>query len=173
MIYTGMAPPWNRTGHFKTMIIIENILSESVRFDMYTAYDGPRYHGFKYLDGMLLGERQLLDVASTLFNLTGIVGSEIWSNVNSAVPHWHIDKDERHYNATGEFKFPLCTIVYYPHVKNLQGGRLKLYEDESIIITPKQNMVVVFPSNIPHLVEPFTGERLSVISCPYTYNALP
>jgi hypothetical protein len=155
------------------MIILENILTESVRHDMHMAYTGRNYHGFKYLDDMHVGERQLIDVAATLFNLNGMVGSEIWSNVNSVVPHWHIDKDERHYEATGEFKFPLCTIVYYPYVKDLKGGRLKLYETEDLIITPKQNMVVVFPSNIPHIVEPFEGERLSVISCPYTYNALP
>jgi len=173
MIYTGMAPPWNRTGRFKTMIILENILSEESRIAMHHAYYGPKFHGFKYIENMIIAERQLLDIAGTLFNLSGIIGSEIWSNVNNTVPHWHLDKDERHYDATGEIKYPMCSIVYYPYIKDLEGGRLHLYEDSSIIIKPKQNMIVVFPSYIPHFVEPFTGERLSVISCPYAYNALP
>ena len=155
------------------MIIIENILSEESRVSMLDEYYGPSFHGFKYLEDMLHAEKQLIDIASTLFNLRGLVGSEIWSNVNNTVPHWHVDKDERHYEATGEFKYPLCTIVYYPYIENLQGGSLHLYEDSSIVIKPKQNMIIVFPSNIPHYVEPFTGKRLSVVSCPYAYNALP
>lgn len=155
------------------MHIIDDILPYHLHQQMIDLYDRERFHAFKYTNDLTFAERRLIDHAQKFFNLASMVGTEIWSNVNEVVPHWHVDKDEKLHEETGQMSYPLCTILYYPIVDdNLEGGRITLYEENSVVITPKTNRVVFFSSDIPHIVEPFNGKRVSVVSCPFSYNPL-
>ena len=75
------------------------------------------------------------------------------------------DKDEDFLKEKGVLHFPLCSMVYYPVVEDLQGGQLHL---ECDIITPKENRLVIFPPKTFHYVEPFTGKRVSLLINPWS-----
>ena len=62
-------------------------------------------------------------------------------------------------------RYPLCSIIYYPHVRDLKGGRLLLEDD---IITPKSNRLVLFAPGRYRNVEEFTGERIEVVVNPFS-----
>lgn len=129
------------------------------------------YHHLKQIDELDDIETEILEFGALFYDMSKAVCAELWSNPNIVVPNWHIDKDEKYYHDTGKFKFPLCTLVYYAHVdEDLEGGRIIMYEDQQLAIKPKSNRLIVFPSNVPHVVEPFTGQRLSVICCPFDYQ---
>ena len=74
------------------------------------------------------------------------------------------DKDEKLFDEKNILSFPLCTIIYYPHVDNLKGGELLLGNDK---ILPKTNRMVIFASGISHNVENFTGDRISMMVNPW------
>lgn len=157
------------------MIIIEdNFLSpDKMRQFAEYHYNMGGVHCLKSIDEVNDIEAEILEFGSLFYDLSESVCVEMWSNPNTVVPHWHVDKDEKYYHETGEFKYPLCTLVYYAHADEaLEGGRIILYEDEQLTIKAKSNRLIVFPSNVPHIVEPFTGQRLSVILCPYDYKAV-
>ena len=59
------------------------------------------------------------------------------------------------------------TCVYYLSIKDLKGGNL-LTENE--VIKPVENRLVCFSPGICHSVEPFTGERVSLIMNPWNYK---
>lgn len=154
------------------MHIIDDILPYNLHKQMIDAFGTDTYHGFKHNRELMFAEKRLVDHASKYFDLSSMIGTEIWSNVNEVVPHWHVDKDEKLFDETGEMSYPLCTILYYPIVEDLEGGKITLLGEDSITVTPKANRAVFFSSDIPHIVEPFTGKRVSVVSCPFSYNPL-
>ena len=104
---------------------------------------------------------QMIDIASKYYDLSSSIGYEFWTHNNSRPSEdWHYDKDEFLFNATGIYEYPLCSMVYYPVVEDLKGGQLHL---ECDIITPKENRLVIFPPKTYHYVEPFKGNRMSLL----------
>ena len=111
--------------------------------------------------------KSLLDECSKYYTLNDCIGYEFWTQNNSRPSNWHYDKDEEFYNNTGNYKFPICSIILYLKINNLIGGLLHL---EDTIITPKVNRMVIFPPGVFHYVEEFTGERTSFLVNPWNYN---
>jgi hypothetical protein len=109
---------------------------------------------------------QILRKAHDLFDLSSMVGCEVWSHYTTK-PDWHFDKDENLHEKTGQLKYPICSIVFYPYIQNLIGGRLITGSEQ---ITPRTNRLVLFSPGIYHTVEPFSGERLSVAINPWNYR---
>ena len=100
---------------------------------------------------------KIIDIASKYFDMPGYIGYEMHKNTISL--GYHHDKDEMLYATTGIFSFPLCSIVYYPHIQNLRGGELRF---EDVTIKPITNRLVMFESSLPHLVAEHTGTRISI-----------
>jgi hypothetical protein len=108
----------------------------------------------------------LMSAASQFFDFSDVVGYELWSHFNSLPPGgWHYDKDEKVFREKQIYKFPICSIVYYPVIDNLVGGELLLEQD---IISPKLNRLIIFKPNIYHYVKEFTGTRYSIVINPWT-----
>ena len=106
----------------------------------------------------------MINIASEFYDLSSSVGYEFWTRLNRCVSDWHCDKDEKLYDEQKIVSYPLCTIIYYPHVDNMRGGELLLGDDK---ILPKTNRMVIFAPGIPHNVEDFTGERISMMVNPW------
>ena len=108
---------------------------------------------------------KFINIASNFYDMSSCVGYEFWTQNNSRPSEWHYDKDEDFFEEEGVLHYPLCSMVYYPVVENLQGGQLHL---ECDIITPKENRLVIFPPKTFHYVEPFTGKRVSLLINPWS-----
>ena len=109
---------------------------------------------------------KFIEIAENFYDMSSCVGYEFWTHNDTRPPEgWHYDKDEFLFDATGTYDYPLCSIVYYPFIKNLEGGQLHL---ECDIITPKENRLVIFPPKTFHYVEPFTGKRVSLLINPWS-----
>ena len=111
--------------------------------------------------------KSLLNECSKYYNLDLCLGYEFWTQNNSRPTDWHYDKDEQLWETTGNYKFPICSIVFYLKVNNLVGGLLHLGDT---IITPKTNRMIIFPPAVFHYVEEFEGERISFLLNPWDYN---
>ena len=74
------------------------------------------------------------------------------------------DKDEQLNGNKSILSFPLCSMVYYLIVENLEGGQLHVEDD---IITPKTNRLVIFSPGKNHYVQPYTGTRISMLVNPW------
>ncbi len=105
----------------------------------------------------------ILKSAAKHFDLSKMVGFEYWAHYNSGVG-WHYDKDEVMYNETGVLRLPLCGIVYYPIIENLSGGWFVTHSEK---VQPRTNRAVMFSADKEHMVERFTGTRLSVSINPW------
>ena len=105
----------------------------------------------------------LLNLAFKNFNISHMIGFEYWAHYNSGA-NWHFDKDEVELQTTGQLHLPLCGIVYYPLIENLDGGCFVTHHER---IKPKTNRAIIFSSNLEHMVEPFSGTRLSVSINPW------
>lgn len=99
----------------------------------------------------------LLKKAGKYFDLSSMVGSEYWAHYGTR-PDWHIDKDEKLYEKTGELKCPICSVVYYADI-DVVGGNFVTTTDT---VRPITNRMLVFAPNLLHCVEPYAGTRLSV-----------
>ena len=97
-------------------------------------------------------------------DLDSCIGYEFWTQNNTKPGGWHQDKDEEKHYITGELSFPLCSLIYYPIVENLEGGQLQVEDD---IITPKANRLIVMGSGMWHDVKEFTGSRISFLINPW------
>ncbi len=107
----------------------------------------------------------LIHLTNEFINISSCVGYEFWTRLNTNVGGWHQDKDEVLYERENVLSYPLCTILYYPYIKNLKGGQLLLEDD---IIMPRTNRMIIFASGMSHNVENFTGERTSMIINPWS-----
>ncbi len=107
----------------------------------------------------------LIKHAAKFIDLNSMVGSEYWSHYGTK-PEWHVDKDEKRFVATNEFSYPICSMVYYPIVENLVGGK---FMTETEVITPKTNRMIIFSPGILHTVEEYSGTRLAVAVNPWDY----
>ena len=109
---------------------------------------------------------QMIDIASKYYDLSSCVGYEFWTHDNTRPPGgWHYDKDEILFKENGTYDYPLCSMVYYPVIQDLEGGQLHLEYD---IITPKENRLVIFPPKTYHYVQPFKGNRISLLVNPWS-----
>lgn len=109
----------------------------------------------------------LLKKASNYFDLSSMVGSEYWAHYGTR-PDWHVDKDEKLYEQSKVFKYPICSIVYYADI-NVVGGN---FVTETSMIKPVTNRMLIFSPNLLHCVEPYTGTRLSVAVNPWSDKPL-
>lgn len=100
----------------------------------------------------------LFVAAKSYFDLSDAIGCEM--HINYHTPNKHHDKDEELFKQTGQLKFPLCGIVYYPFV-SMEGGQI-IFPDASIAVTPKTNRVIFFKGDLLHDGVPFNGLRQSV-----------
>jgi len=144
-------------------VVIDDVFDQDTTTRLYESVDNSTRNPFFYK----LGESHFhdnfsyatLDVASHYFNLKTCIGYEFWTRLNRCVGGWHQDKDERLFDEQGVVKFPLCSIIYYPYI-DMKGGELLLGSDK---ILPKTNRLVIFAAGIPHNVEDFTGNRISMM----------
>lgn len=104
----------------------------------------------------------LIKQAGRFFDLTSMVGCEYWAHYGTR-PEWHVDKDEKLQEMTGDVVCPLCSIVYYADVDAVGGA----FQTKSISVKPVTNRMVVFSPGILHGVEEYTGTRLSVAVNPW------
>ena len=108
----------------------------------------------------------LLDIAKKYYDLSTAVGYELWTNGNKLARHQ--DKDETLMMKTGQLSFPLCSLVYYLEVFDLEGGELIL--ESGLVIKPKTNRLVIFPPAIFHRVNPYKGKRVSLLLNPWDHQ---
>ena len=108
----------------------------------------------------------LLNIAKKYYDLSTIVGYELWTNGNKLDRHQ--DKDENLIIKTGELSFPLCSLVYYLEVSDLEGGELIL--ESGLVIKPKTHRLVIFPPAIFHRVNPYKGKRVSLLLNPWDHQ---
>jgi len=107
-----------------------------------------------------------LQLANSYFDLSSCTGYEFWIQNNSRPSRRHLDKDQQLLKEKGIYSFPLCSIIYYISVdENLVGGKLDIEDD--IIITPKTNRMIIFPPGRYHYVQPFQGQRVSLLINPW------
>jgi len=109
---------------------------------------------------------KIISVASTVFDLSSMVGCECWSHVNTRSKR-HVDIDDELWEKTGEVKYPLCSIVYYPLVKDLVGGE---FITKSFQVKPVTNRMIVFSKSVTHEVADFVGERVACAINPWSYK---
>jgi hypothetical protein len=153
-----------------TFIVIDNVFSSQDLINIqnkiknnninYQWYGIAQDHIYSSLCYSLIG------IAGQYYDISNVIGYEIWSHINSRPPGgWHYDKDENVFEQHKIYKFPICSIVYYPLIDNLVGGELLLEQD---IISPKQNRLVIFKPHIYHYVNEFSGTRYSIVINPWT-----
>ena len=112
--------------------------------------------------------RRLTQTAGNYFNFDNQVGYDIWFHRNG-MPDWHQDRDEQTFFKTGQSHFPICSIVFYPHVKDLVGGEL-IFKN-NMRITPVSNRLVMFGPGLEHKVTPIqSGERVSMNINAWNYD---
>jgi hypothetical protein len=91
-----------------------------------------------------------------------MIGSEYWANYSTRLD-WHVDKDEKLYQMSGNTECPLCSIVYYADI-DMVGGN---FVTETMSVQPVTNRMIVFSPGLVHGVESFTGKRLAVAINPW------
>ena len=106
---------------------------------------------------------RILERAHNFIDLTDSIGYEYWTQQNTKPGGLHQDKDEKAFRK-GITRFPMCSIVYYLTVENLEGGELVI---NNVTITPKENSMIVFSSGLEHEVKDFTGTRVSIAVNPW------
>jgi len=130
-----------------------------------------RYHGngnslgiswipFEKIDRI---ESLIVNLAKNFHGFNKFDGIEVWTQNNTLVQE-HIDKDEVLFSRTGEFSFPLCSIILYLEINNLIGGQLICNE---VNIKPINNRLVTFAPGLIHSVRDFVGNRLVLAINPW------
>ena len=156
--------------------LLHDVLSEDLRKE-FMIHDygnaapngaGDFWYNQKYDELMFPYLKELLEVCSSYINLSSMVGYEMHHNY-SDYSTYHVDKDELLYTETGELRYPIISMVYYPLIQEMEGGIF--YTGESFI-TPTTNSLIIFSSDLYHGVKPVTnGTRLSVGINPW--NEIP
>jgi hypothetical protein len=154
--------------------VIDCALEEADRATIFDYFMGfGRSTEFAWADGcldLLLGYgsplSNILRVVNKHVDLGGMVGCEYWSHLNTK-SGWHKDTDEVKLYRDSVESFPMCSIVYYPHIQNVKGGKLIF---ETLSIQPVTNRLVIFAPDLRHCVEDFSGERVSVAINPWDYK---
>jgi len=147
-------------------VILDNVFEEKIRNNLNNfAYKGTNWYNLN----SNFEQEKLLEIASKYFDLSKMVGYEMRSNTNSGyAPSWHYDKDEKLFREKSILSFPLCSIVYYSEVTNLQGGD---FITENIALRPITNRAIFFSPGIYHHVFPYSGVRKTISINPW--NIIP
>jgi hypothetical protein len=155
----------------KNLINIQNVLTQQENIIMLEHFTNNKFS--QWFDGKYeifkhdrLPLKKILDMVNKYFDLSSMTGVECWSHINTH-PGWHVDSDDIHKSKTNEIKTPICSIVYYAKIENIIGGDL-ITETERY--TPKTNDVITFSKGLPHMVEPFTGQRIIIAINPWEYK---
>lgn len=156
------------------LIILDNVLTDTEISPILEYYESNnRSTNFEWFDKNINDNinknhfiSKLLKLTHQYIDLSTMVGFETWSHYNTK-PGWHLDKDESLYHSTGEVSFPLCSIVYYLSIENLEGGN---FVTETEIIKPKNNRLIIFSPGLYHSVEKFTGKRLIIAIAPWDHK---
>lgn len=157
------------------LIVLDNVLDDAHRQAVVSYFArGSEERGIKW-QSCVINELQcdnspmalLLKITSKYFDLSGMVGSEYWAHYGTR-PDWHVDKDEKLHEKSGEFKFPICSIVYYAEI-DVVGGN---FITETVTVKPVTNRMLVFSPGLMHTVEKFTGTRLSVAVNPWAQKPM-
>lgn len=153
------------------LFVIDDVFSTYDLYQLYNKYNNLKNPmEFKWVDLQQadLYIRELSSIASKLFDLSSIKGYELWSQYNSRTD-WHYDKDEKVHSETGQYIYPPCSIIFYPHVdKDLVGGVFQT--DTGIEVQPKTNRAIVMAPGVFHNVTKYTGERFSLLVNPWNRN---
>ena len=88
---------------------------------------------------------RILDICREHFDLSGVIGYEMWRNDSNTGRH--IDKDEVLFNEEKRLVLPQCSAVYYPVVDRVIGG--EFYTDD-VRFFPRANRLVIFSAGIEH-----------------------
>jgi len=107
-------------------------------------------------------QEKILDICRQHFDLSQVVGYEMWRNTKN--PGRHLDKDEILFRAEGRHVFPECSAVYYASVDGVAGG--EFYTDD-LRCLPRTNRLLMFSPGIYHGVSAFTGRRIAVSLNPW------
>lgn len=112
---------------------------------------------------------EILNVVKNNIDLKSYTGVEWWTQKDGSLPPkgWHYDVDENIWKKEHKVVTPICSIIYYPLIANLEGG---LFKTEDTIITPKTNRLIIMSPNILHTVEPYNGTRWSFLINPWSYK---
>lgn len=158
------------------LIVLDDVLDEAHRAAVVGFFSqGDEARAMKWQRGgvdSLRGNQSpmalLLKQAARFFDLSDMIGSEYWAHYGTR-PDWHIDKDEKLYQMSGNTECPICSVVYYAEVEDLVGGD---FMTETATVKPVTNRMIVFSPGLVHGVQPFTGTRLSVAVNPWAKQPL-
>ena len=149
------------------IVILDDILSEGGRQKVLEKYSNRRNSiSETWVDNESADKqcKKLLKIANRFINIKDAAGFELWTHYNTK-PGFHFDKDETLFNKTGELKFPLCTILYYPYIdNNLIGGE---FVADGIQVKPITNRMIIFSPGVWHGVNEYKNERFSLIINPW------
>ena len=148
------------------LIVVDDFLDQKEIFNLKNLkfnYETDKLNLFHHIEVF----HPFINFISCFYNLKNCLGYEIWKQQNTRPKGWHFDKDEKIFQETKEIRFPICTLIYYLKCQNVKGGRLFFKDSGENSISPKQNRIILFSSGIEHYVEPFDGERTSIIINPW------
>jgi len=154
------------------LIVLDNVLTESEMFAVRNIVNAdPAIKTMRWIDGDYATAEanpspiaKLLSIANRYFDVTGMCGAEFWAH-NGTRPDWHVDKDEKLHEMSGNLSYPICSIVYYAEVDGLKDGQ---FMTDTINVTPINNRMLVFAPGIMHGVQPYEGTRVSLAVNPWT-----
>ena len=106
----------------------------------------------------------LIKIAKDFYDIEHYIGYELWSHNDTKTNlGFHYDKDELLAKKENKYSFPILSVVFYPKIVNLHGGRLYLGKD--LIINPIQNRLVLFSEGVYHGTSNYNkdGTRISFL----------
>jgi len=150
-------------------VIKDGILDEESRVKV-VEHEYSDLNWFKKGDNPV--HEQILEKVGKFFDLSEMVGYEMWCNATN--PGWHYDKDEDLFNKNGSLSYPICSIVYYAYI-NAEGGD---FGSEDLRLAPRTNRLLCFSPGVLHHVYPFQGKRVAIAinpwaKVPMSYEAKP
>jgi len=148
------------------MQIQDNFLTDQELKDFHEIIKAGQYMVKPYED-FDVASKKIMDYAMQFYDLSQMHSCESWVNYNQVSHVLHTDHDMKHFVLTGEERYPICTIIFYPEASCTADGWLEV---RGQIVRPVTNRIVCFGPAIPHIVRPFTGTRISVVYNPWTYE---
>ncbi|CAN5867751.1 hypothetical protein BH11PSE3_BH11PSE3_08090 [soil metagenome] len=147
----------------KKLIILDDVFDDSTvaAIAAFDYGDGEQW----YEMGSNPVHEQVFAICAMHFDLTAIVGYEMWRNDGN--PGWHVDKDERLFRDRKEQVYPQCSAVYYAQADAVSGGE---FFTEDVRYFPRTNRLVLFSPGIYHGVAAYAGTRLGVSFNPWNHR---
>lgn len=155
------------------LVVQDNILSLDHMYRLQEYFiiqnNGNQYNNWMDKSKVPTWLENITNTAAQHFDLSDCVGYEWWIQTNGSRPTrgWHFDLDEDEWNKNNKLKFPLCSIIYYPMVQDLQGGH---FITEDIKVTPKTNRAIFMSPAQLHTVAPYENTRCAVLINPWAYK---